>query len=164
MAKVLLKGDEAIKAYENSEKAKRNAENEKFSVPVGTFIIGKFLQVEEEIGGKNQSFFVYQLLRDGVEVGRVTFGQIEKTAMWDFDTSFVKKRGAEKYYLVPNALRPMLEADKKKLEGKTISISIAKEVGYKTEFVGAEGYPNREAAEQAWLAKKAKRVYDMIIS
>ena len=162
--KTLLEGSAAITDYENSDKGKRNAENEKFRVPVGTFLFGKFRKVEEEIDKKTQTFFVYPLMRDGVEIGQVSIPQIEKTAMWNFDTSFVKKKDVEKYFLIPNALRPLLEADKKTLEGKTVQISIAPEIGYKVKFTGSEGYPNRDAAEDAWKAKTAKRVYDMIIS
>lgn len=161
--KTLLEGDEAITAYEKSDKGKKNAENEKYRVPVGTFLFGRFRQVEEDINGKKQTFFVYPLMRDGVEVGQVSIPQIEKTAMWNFDTSFVKKKDVEKYYLIPNALKPLLEADKKTLNGKTVTISIAPETGYKVKFTGSEGYPNRDMAEDAWKAKTAKRVYDMVI-
>ena len=45
--KTLLEGDAAITAYENSDKGKKNAENEKYRVPVGTFLFGRFRQVEE---------------------------------------------------------------------------------------------------------------------
>lgn len=162
--KTLAEGNAAVKAYQNSEKGKKNAENEQYRVPVGTFIFGKFRHVEETIEEKVQNFFVYPLIRDGIEVATVSIPQIEKTAMWDFETSFVKKKDVEKYFLIPNALRPLMEVDKVKLEGKTVQISIAPEVGYKVKFTGSEGYPNRDAADSAWQGRTAKRVYDMIIS
>ena len=161
---ILQTGDAAIEAYQNSEKGKRNAENEKFRVPIGTFKLGKFTQVKEVINGIEQIYFVYPLMRGNEVVGNITPTQIEKTAMWDFETSAVKKKDAEKYYLVPNALRPLLEADKVRLEGKTATISIATEIGYKVAYVGTEGYPDVESQKRAWQAKTAKRVYDVIIS
>ena len=161
---ILKQGDDAVKAYQNSEKGKKNAENERYRVPVGTFIFGQFTEVKDAINGKEQTFFVYPLMRDGEKVAQVSIPQIEKTAMWNIETSLVKKSGEEKYFLVPNALRPLLEIDKVKLAGKTVTISIAPEIGYKTEFVGSQGYATESAAIDAWKGRKGKRTYDMIIS
>ena len=161
---ILKQGEEAVQAYQNSEKGKKNAENEAYRVPVGTFIFGKFTQVKETINGKEQIYFVYPLLRNGEKVAQVSIPQIEKTAMWNIETSLVKKKGVEKYFLIPNALRPLLEVDKVKLEGKTVTISIAPEIGYKTEYVGTEGYATERAALDAWEGRKGKRTYDMAIS
>ena len=80
--------------------------------------------------------------------------------MWDIATSLVKKNGEEKYFLVPNAMRPLLEVDKVKLAGKTVTISIAPEIGFKTEFVGS-GYASEKAATDAWKGRKGKRTYNM---
>ena len=158
---ILKKGADAVKAYQDSEKGKKNAENERFRVPIGTFIFGEFTEVKDLIQGKEQTFFVYPLVREGVSVGQVSIPQIEKTAMWNIETSLVKKNGEEKYFLVPNAMRPLLEVDKVKLAGKTVTISIAPEIGFKTEFVGSAGYATEEAAIDAWKGRKGKRTYDM---
>ena len=158
---ILRKGVDAITAYQESEKGKKNAENERFRVPIGTFIFGEFTEVKDVIQGKEQTFFVYPLMRDGVSVGQVSLPQIEKTAMWNIETSLVKKNGENKWFLIPNAMKPLLEVDKVKLAGKTVTISIAPEIGYKTDFVGTQGYASEEAAIDAWKGRKGKRTYNM---
>ena len=158
---ILKKGDDAVKAYLESAKGKKNLENERYRVPVGTFIFGEFTEVRDVINGKEQTFFVYPLMRDGVSVGQVSLPQIEKSAMWNIETSLVQKNGEEKYFLIPQPMRPLLEIDKVKLAGKTVTISIAPEIGYKTEFVGTQGYASRQAAVDAWAGRKGKRTYNM---
>ena len=162
--KTLLEGDKAIEDYKKSQKGIRNAENEKYSVPVGTFTFGKFRKVEEVINEGKTTYYVYPLIRDGKEVGVVAPSQIEKTALWDFSQSIMKKRDEEKYFLIPMAMNPLLEVDKVSLQGKTVKVTISKEIGYKVPFVGTDGYPDRDVAEDAWKARTAKRVYDMVIS
>lgn len=162
--RTLLEGDKAVDDYKNSEKGKKNQENEKYSVPVGAFTFGKFRKVEEVINGDKTTYYVYPLIRDGKEVGQVAPSQIEKTALWDFSQSIVKKRDEEKYFLIPMAMNPLLEVDKVSLQGKTVKITISKEIGYRVPFVGTEGYPDRDTAEEAWQDRAAKRVYDMVIS
>ena len=158
---ILRKGSEAVKAYQDSAKGKKNAENERFRVPIGTFIFGEFTEVKDIIQEKEQTFFVYPLMRDGVSVGQVSIPQIEKSAMWNIETSLVKKNGENKWFLIPNAMKPLLEIDKVKLAGKTVVISIAPEIGFKTEFVGTAGYASEEAAIDAWKGRKGKRTYNM---
>ena len=162
--KTLLEGDKAVEDYKNSKKGVRNAENERYSVPVGTFTFGKFRKVEEEINKEKTTYYVYPLLRGGKEIGVAAPSQIEKTALWDFSQSIMKKRDEEKYFLIPMAMNPLLEVDKVSLEGKTVKVTISKEIGYKVPFVGTNGYHDRDTAEEAWINRTAKRVYDMVIS
>ena len=162
--KTLLEGNEAVADYKESEKGIKNAENEQYRVPVGTFLFGKFRKVEQEMDDKIAIYFVYPLFRDGIEVGQVSISQIEKTALYDFDTSCVKKRNVEQYFLIPQALKPLMEVDKVALAGKTVTISISDKIGYKVPFTSSEGYPKKSLAESAWTARTAKRVYDMVIA
>ena len=161
--KILKKGDDAIKAYQNSERGKKNAENERYRVPVGTFKLGEFTEVEEDMNGRKQIYYVYPLLRDNIVVGNVTPAQIEKTALYSFEQSLKKKRNAEKYYLIPMPLRPMLEIDKVSLAGKTVTISVATESAFSVEFK-SDGYKDDEEAMEAWKARKAKNIYNVDIS
>ena len=131
--KTLLIGEEAQNEFMTSKK--EQIEGGK-SLAVGTFKLGTFCKVENDIKGKAVVYYGYPLLNDsGEDVGLLTYNAINKVTLTDFDLNMVESEKHKKVYLIPTAINEIVRlGDFPFIKSESVTIKLANKKGKQVPF------------------------------